>query len=40
VADIPELEAEIVVAVGTPRRSRNKYEYDADLAAIVLDRRL
>ena len=38
--DIPELEDEIVVSVEIPRGSRNKYEYDPDLDAIVLDRRL
>jgi inorganic pyrophosphatase len=40
VADIPDFEDEIVVAVEIPRGSRNKYEYDAELGAIVLDRRL
>jgi inorganic pyrophosphatase len=40
VVDIPELEDEIVVSVEIPRGSRNKYEYDPDLDAIVLDRRL
>jgi inorganic pyrophosphatase len=40
VADIPDLEDEIVVSVEIPRGSRNKYEYDAELGAIVLDRRL
>jgi inorganic pyrophosphatase len=40
VADIPEPDAEIVVAVEIPRGSRNKYEYDTKLGAIVLDRRL
>ena len=39
-ADIPEPDAEIVVAVEIPRGSRNKYEYDTKLGAIVLDRRL
>lgn len=33
-------EDEIVVTVEIPRGSRNKYEYDAELDAIVLDRRL
>ena len=33
-------EDEIVVTVEIPRGSRNKYEYDAELEAIVLDRRL
>jgi inorganic pyrophosphatase len=40
VRNIPELEDEIVVSVEIPRGSRNKYEYDAELDAIVLDRRL
>jgi inorganic pyrophosphatase len=40
VSNIPELEDEIVVSVEIPRGSRNKYEYDAELDAIVLDRRL
>jgi inorganic pyrophosphatase len=40
VADIPESDAEIVVAVEIPRGSRNKYEYDPELGEIVLDRRL
>ena len=39
-ADIPESDAEIVVAVEIPRGSRNKYEYDPELGEIVLDRRL
>jgi inorganic pyrophosphatase len=33
-------EDEIVVSVEIPRGSRNKYEYDRSLDAIVLDRRL
>lgn len=33
-------EDEVVVTVEIPRGSRNKYEYDAELEAIVLDRRL
>jgi inorganic pyrophosphatase len=36
----PESESEIVVTVEIPRGSRNKYEYDPELKAIVLDRRL
>ena len=38
-ADIPDFGDEIVVAVEIPRGSRNKYEYDAELGVIVLDRR-
>ena len=34
------MEDEIVVVIEIPRGSRNKYEYDPDLDAIVLDRRL
>jgi inorganic pyrophosphatase len=34
------VEDEIVVVIEIPRGSRNKYEYDPDLDAIVLDRRL
>jgi inorganic pyrophosphatase len=40
VAGIPDFEDEIVVSVEIPRGSRNKYEYDPELDAIVLDRRL
>jgi inorganic pyrophosphatase len=40
VIDIPDLEDEIVVSVEIPRGSRNKYECDPELDAIVLDRRL
>jgi inorganic pyrophosphatase len=36
----PSSEEEIVVTVEIPRGSRNKYEYDPELNAIVLDRRL
>jgi hypothetical protein len=38
--DIPDLESEIVVSVEIPRGSRNKYEYEPELDAIVLERRL
>ena len=33
-------EDEVIVVIEIPRGSRNKYEYDSELDAIVLDRRL
>ena len=38
--DTASAEDQIVVCVEIPRGSRNKYEYDRELDAIVLDRRL
>jgi inorganic pyrophosphatase len=38
--DPPSTEDEIIVFIEIPRGSRNKYEYDRELDAILLDRRL